>query len=68
MVVYFLFHITLDSFFSNSLLCVLFTSLGVKQEDGKYKHTADLPKSTFAIRANSSLMEPEILHYIEIEI
>ncbi|XP_014513151.2 isoleucine--tRNA ligase, chloroplastic/mitochondrial-like [Vigna radiata var. radiata] len=33
---------------------------GVKQEDGKYKHIADLPKSTFAMRANSSLMEPEI--------
>lgn len=33
---------------------------GTKQEDGKYKHTVDLPKTTFGMRANSSIREPEI--------
>ncbi|XP_022137948.1 isoleucine--tRNA ligase, chloroplastic/mitochondrial [Momordica charantia] len=28
--------------------------------DGKYKHTVDLPKTTFGMRANSSVREPEI--------
>jgi len=46
--------------FSNPLLLVLFISLGIKQEDGKYKHTVDLPKTTFGMRANSSVREPEI--------
>ncbi|KAK7387905.1 hypothetical protein VNO78_22703 [Psophocarpus tetragonolobus] len=35
-------------------------SEGIKQEDGKYKHTVDLPKTTFGMRANSSVREPEI--------
>lgn len=35
-------------------------SEGVKQEDGKYKHTVDLPKTTFGMRANSTVREPEI--------
>lgn len=34
--------------------------LGTKQEDGKYKHTVDLPKTTFGMRANSLTREPEI--------
>ncbi|KAM6545173.1 hypothetical protein CsatB_025909 [Cannabis sativa] len=33
---------------------------GAKQEDGKYKHTVDLPKTTFGMRANSLVREPEI--------
>ncbi|KAI9123187.1 hypothetical protein K1719_006076 [Acacia pycnantha] len=33
---------------------------GTKQEDGKYKHTVDLPKTAFSMRANSSIREPEI--------
>ncbi|RYQ88999.1 hypothetical protein Ahy_B09g095869 isoform D [Arachis hypogaea] len=33
---------------------------GVAQEDGKYKHTVDLPKTTFGMRANSSQREPEL--------
>lgn len=28
--------------------------------DGKYKHTVDLPKTTFGMRANSAIREPEI--------
>lgn len=28
--------------------------------DGKYKHTVDLPKTTFGMRANSLVREPEI--------
>ncbi|CAH1427549.1 unnamed protein product [Lactuca virosa] len=35
-------------------------SKGTKQGDGKYKHTVDLPKTTFGMRANSSVREPEI--------
>lgn len=34
--------------------------LGAKQEDGKYKHTVDLPKTSFGMRANSSTREPEL--------
>jgi hypothetical protein len=34
--------------------------LGEKQEDGKYKHTVDLPKTTFELRANSVQQEPEL--------
>lgn len=33
---------------------------GAKQEDGKYKHTVDLPKTTFGMRANSLVREPEL--------
>ncbi|XP_077240714.1 tRNA synthetase class I (I, L, M and V) family protein isoform X2 [Tasmannia lanceolata] len=33
---------------------------GTNQEDGKYKHTVDLPKTTFGMRANSVVREPEI--------
>ncbi|KAL6911576.1 hypothetical protein ACP4OV_000381 [Aristida adscensionis] len=33
---------------------------GTKQEDGKYKHTVDLPKTTFGLRANSVVREPEL--------
>nr|CAB3451250.1 unnamed protein product [Digitaria exilis] len=33
---------------------------GEKQEDGKYKHTVDLPKTTFGLRANSVVREPEL--------
>ncbi|XP_057956908.1 isoleucine--tRNA ligase, chloroplastic/mitochondrial [Malania oleifera] len=36
------------------------TAAGMKQEDGRYKHTVDLPKTTFGMRANSSIREPEI--------
>ncbi|KAG8369963.1 hypothetical protein BUALT_Bualt14G0067800 [Buddleja alternifolia] len=35
-------------------------SEGGKQEDGKYKHTIDLPKTAFGLRANSVVREPEI--------
>ncbi|KAL3812884.1 hypothetical protein ACJIZ3_014152 [Penstemon smallii] len=35
-------------------------SEGEKQEDGKYKHTIDLPKTAFGLRANSVVREPEI--------
>lgn len=35
-------------------------SEGAKQEDGKYKHTVDLPKTRFGMRANSLVREPEI--------
>ncbi|THG12766.1 hypothetical protein TEA_028985 [Camellia sinensis var. sinensis] len=35
-------------------------SEGAKQEEGRYKHTVDLPKTTFGMRANSSVREPEI--------
>lgn len=38
----------------------VFHCLGTKQGDGKYKHTVDLPKTTFGMRANSSVSEPEI--------
>jgi isoleucyl-tRNA synthetase len=41
-----------------SLACLLL--LGAKQEDGKYKHTVDLPKTTFGLRANSVQREPEL--------
>jgi hypothetical protein len=34
--------------------------IGGKQEDGKYKHTVDLPKTTFGLRANSVTREPEL--------
>lgn len=47
------------SFFVFSLFTCLKCS-GVKQEDGKYKHTVDLPKTTFGMRANSTVREPEI--------
>ncbi|PRQ39187.1 putative isoleucine--tRNA ligase [Rosa chinensis] len=33
---------------------------GGKQQDGKYKHTVDLPKTSFGMRANSSTREPEL--------
>lgn len=36
------------------------SSEGAKQEDGRYKHTVDLPKTTFGMRANSLVREPEI--------
>ncbi|KAK9139360.1 hypothetical protein Scep_009041 [Stephania cephalantha] len=35
-------------------------SEGKKEEEGKYKHTVDLPKTTFGMRANSVVREPEI--------
>ncbi|KAF5950753.1 hypothetical protein HYC85_012746 [Camellia sinensis] len=35
-------------------------SEGAKQEEGRYKHTVDLPKTAFGMRANSSVREPEI--------
>ncbi|KAK7285391.1 hypothetical protein RJT34_20161 [Clitoria ternatea] len=41
-------------------LLLHFLTLGIKKEDGKYKHTIDLPKTTFGMRANSSVREPEI--------
>lgn len=37
-----------------------FYSLGLKQDDGKYKHTVDLPQTTFGMRANATIREPEI--------
>lgn len=33
---------------------------GAKQEDGKYKDTVNLPKTSFGMRANSLVREPEI--------
>lgn len=33
---------------------------GETQEEGKYKHTVDLPKTTFGMRANALVREPEI--------
>lgn len=33
---------------------------GIKQDESKYKHTVDLPKTGFGMRANSSAREPEI--------
>lgn len=33
---------------------------GEKQEEGRYKHTVDLPKTTFGMRANAVVREPEI--------
>ncbi|PIA60735.1 hypothetical protein AQUCO_00300326v1 [Aquilegia coerulea] len=33
---------------------------GKKLEDGKYKHTVDLPKTTFGMRADSIVREPKI--------
>jgi isoleucyl-tRNA synthetase len=33
---------------------------GEKQEEGRYKHTVDLPKTTFGMRANALVREPEI--------
>lgn len=42
----------------NGYILVLIS--GTKQEDGKYKHTVDLPKTTFGMRANSLQREPEI--------
>ncbi|KAM1191788.1 hypothetical protein ACFX15_011901 [Malus domestica] len=33
---------------------------GRKQEEGKYKHTVELPKTSFSMRANSLMREPEI--------
>ncbi|KAM1304406.1 hypothetical protein ACFX1X_022182 [Malus domestica] len=33
---------------------------GKKQEEGKYKHTVELPKTSFSMRANSFTREPEI--------
>lgn len=33
---------------------------GAKQEEGRYKHTVDLPKTAFGMRANSAVREPEI--------
>ncbi|RVX21955.1 Isoleucine--tRNA ligase, chloroplastic/mitochondrial [Vitis vinifera] len=35
-------------------------SEAAKQEDGRYKHTVDLPKTAFGMRANSTSREPEI--------
>lgn len=35
-------------------------SEGEKQEDGKYKHTVDLPRTAFGLRANSVIREPEL--------
>ncbi|KAI8561647.1 hypothetical protein RHMOL_Rhmol04G0356800 [Rhododendron molle] len=35
-------------------------SEGAKQEEGRYKHTVDLPKTAFGMRANSAVREPEI--------
>ncbi|CAK9170087.1 unnamed protein product [Ilex paraguariensis] len=35
-------------------------SEGANKEDGRYKHTVDLPKTTFGMRANSVVREPEI--------
>ncbi|CAN6468330.1 unnamed protein product [Victoria cruziana] len=35
-------------------------SSGVKQEDGRYKNTVDLPRTAFGMRANSAVREPEI--------
>ena len=44
---------------SVALIC-LCVWLGEKQEDGKYKHTVDLPKTGFGMRANALTREPEL--------
>ncbi|OMP09967.1 hypothetical protein COLO4_04960 [Corchorus olitorius] len=36
------------------------TPSGQKEEEGRYKHTVDLPKTTFGMRANALVREPEI--------
>lgn len=33
---------------------------GEKKEEGRYKHTVDLPKTSFGMRANALVREPEI--------
>ncbi|XP_022721151.1 isoleucine--tRNA ligase, chloroplastic/mitochondrial isoform X2 [Durio zibethinus] len=35
-------------------------SQGQNEEEGRYKHTVDLPKTTFGMRANALVREPEI--------
>ncbi|XP_051125884.1 isoleucine--tRNA ligase, chloroplastic/mitochondrial isoform X2 [Andrographis paniculata] len=35
-------------------------SEGERQDDGKYKHTVELPRTAFGLRANSVVREPEI--------
>ncbi|VFQ64649.1 unnamed protein product [Cuscuta campestris] len=35
-------------------------SQDLKKEDGMYKHTVDLPKTAFGLRANSVIREPEL--------
>ncbi|KAL4312315.1 hypothetical protein GQ457_01G031180 [Hibiscus cannabinus] len=35
-------------------------SQGQKEEEGRYKHTVDLPKTAFSMRANALVREPEI--------
>lgn len=35
-------------------------SQGQKEEEGRYKQTVDLPKTTFSMRANALVREPEI--------
>ncbi|GFZ14016.1 tRNA synthetase class I (I, L, M and V) family protein [Actinidia rufa] len=56
-----------DEFYSSSkrrsrgpVMAAKKASEGAKQEEGKYKHTVDLPKTTFGMRANSAVREPEI--------
>lgn len=51
--------ITLFMKLSFDCLCACDYS-GEKQEEGKYKHTVDLPKTTFGMRANALVREPEI--------
>ena len=58
-------HLTVFFFFLNTVMqCVTHICycvwLGEKQEDGKYKHTVDLPKTGFGMRANSLTREPEL--------
>ncbi|XP_024996094.1 isoleucine--tRNA ligase, chloroplastic/mitochondrial isoform X2 [Cynara cardunculus var. scolymus] len=68
-----LFHFTYCYIYPRSAFCTLSKrrsrgpvmaakkeSKGTKQGDGKYKHTVDLPKTTFGMRANSAVREPEI--------
>lgn len=39
---------------------IAWVCLETNEGDGKYKHTVDLPKTTFGMRANSLVREPEI--------
>ncbi|XP_010053829.2 isoleucine--tRNA ligase, chloroplastic/mitochondrial-like isoform X1 [Eucalyptus grandis] len=37
-----------------------FSLQGGKQDEGRYKHTVALPRTSFGMRANASVREPEI--------
>ncbi|KAE8734218.1 Isoleucine--tRNA ligase [Hibiscus syriacus] len=56
-----------DEFYSSSkrrshgpVMSAKKASQGQKEEEGRYKHTVDLPKTAFSMRANALTREPEI--------